>query len=140
VSAPRLPMLALEEVDPILATPASYVDYSVSNSLLSGILIAVLAGWAMVMFNRLWQATLRQDAADALAHAQARGLTIHPDGLRARVVAEGSVGSERIRIEWCGGWRGPHVTMLRGDRFVRMPFIESAAALDAVLEPQPSAG
>jgi hypothetical protein len=127
-------MLHLQEVEPISASPASYVDYSVANSLLSGVIIAVLTGWAMVMFNRLWQRTLRRRASAALAHAREKGFTVHPDGLRARVVAVGHRGSERIRLEWKGGVGGLHVTMLRGDTFRQLPFIEDASALDAALQ------
>jgi|GEM_PF-1847372 len=133
MSAPRLPMLHLEELDPITPTPDSYIDYSVMNSVLAGLLVAVAACWAMVLFNRLWQHTLRERAADALAHARERGLTVHPGGLRARIVAEGSVGSERVRLEWRGGWRGPHMVLLRGDRIGRHPFAASAADLDQLL-------
>ena len=127
-------MLHLQEVEPISASPASYVDYSVTNSLLSGLIIAVLTGWAMVMFNRLWQRTLRRRASAALNHARARGFTVHPDGVRARVVAVGSSGSQRVRLEWRGGVGGLHVTMFRGDEFQQLPFIEDANALDEALQ------
>ena len=139
MTAPRQPMLHLQEVEPISASPASYVDYSVANSLLSGLIIAVLTGWAMVMFNRLWQNTLRRRASAALAHAQARGFTVHPDGVRARVVAVGSSGSERVRLEWRGGVGGLHVNLFRGDEFQTLPFIEDANGLDAALQPTDSA-
>lgn len=140
MSAPRKPMMALYELDPITASPESYIDYSVSNSLLSGLLIAVLAGWAVVMFNRLWQTTLRNRAAPALAHARKRGFRVRPDGTRARVVAVGAIGSEPVRIEWRGGVTGLHVFLLRGDQVRRLPFIEDAMALDAVLCTVPETG
>ncbi|HCH62165.1 MAG: hypothetical protein CL927_18695 [Deltaproteobacteria bacterium] len=133
MNAPRQPMMYLQENAPITASPESYIDYSVTNSLLSGLLIAVLAAWAMVMFNRLWQSTLRSRAAPALAHAQTRGMTVHPDGTRARVVAEGSIGSEPIRIEWRGGVTGLHVILLLGDRILRLPFIEDPLAFEEAL-------
>jgi hypothetical protein len=127
-------MLHLEELEPIAPTPDSYIDYSVTNSILSGLILAVLAGWAMVMFNRLWQHTLRRDAAVALEHAIARGLTVFPDGLMARIVAEGAIGSELVRLEWRGGWRGAHTVMWRGDRFHRLPLVTSTAELDGALQ------
>lgn len=134
MSAPRKPMMALHELDPITASPESYIDYSVSNSLLSGFLIALLAAWAWVMFNRLWQATLRSRAAAALAHARMRGFQVKPDGTRARVVAVGAIGSEPVRIEWRGGVTGLHVFLIRQDQVRRLPFIEDPGVLDTVLD------
>lgn len=134
MSAPRNPMMHLEEVEPVVPVPSSYIDYSVTNSILSGVLLAVMAGWAMVVFNRLWQGTLRSDAAEALEHARTRGLTVLPSGLRARVVAEGAVGSERVRLEWRGGWRGPHTVIQRGDRFRYLDLLTTADDLDSALQ------
>jgi hypothetical protein len=122
-------MQHLVEVEPISMSPASYIDYSVTNSILSGLLLAVLAAWAMVVFNRLWQSSIRVDAADAIAGASAGGLEVLPDGLRARVVAEGSVGSERVRVEWRGGWQGSETLILRGDSCQRMALVASASEL-----------
>lgn len=133
MSAPRKPMMALYELDSITASPESYVDYSVSNSLLSGFLIAVLAAWALVMFNRLWQATLRSRASAALKHARSLGFRVKPDGMRARVVAVGAIGSEPVRIEWRGGVTGLHVCLIRRDQVRRLPFIEDPATFDNVL-------
>lgn len=122
-------MQHLVEVEPISMSPASYIDFSVTNSILSGLLLAVLAAWAMVVFNRLWQSSLRMDAADAIAGAAAGGLEVMPDGLRARVVAEGSIGSERVRVEWRGGWQGSETLILRGDSLQRMALVNSASEL-----------
>jgi len=129
-------MLYLEEVEPIDDSPATYIDYSVMNSLLSGLLVAMAAGWAMVVFNRLWQRTLRRDAHDAIEAAKTRGWTVHPDGLRARVVADGALGSKPLRVEWRGGWRGPHTVVMHGDLWQRTDLITDAAALDALVVTQ----
>ncbi len=126
-------MLHLETVDPLDASPETYIDYSVMNSLMSGLLLALAACWAMVVFNRLWQGSLRRDAHEAIQAAERRGWTIHPAGLRARVVADGSVGSERIRVEWRGGWRGPHTVVMQGDRFQRTQLVTNADELDSLI-------
>lgn len=131
---PREPMHWLEVTDPITDSPATYVGYSVVNSVLSGLLIAVLAGWAMVVFNRIWQGFLTEEAAGGIEAAKQRGLVLHPPGLRARRVADGAIGSERIRVEWRGDWRGPHSVVYRGDRLMRRPLITDTASLDAVLQ------
>lgn len=133
MSAPRQPMMYLEEVEPIAPTAATYIDYSVTNSILSGLLVAVLAGWAMVVFNRLWQTTLRERAQEAIDHAASRGLALQPAGLRARLVARGAIGSEQVQVEWRGGWRGPHVLLTRGDERSLLPFAADAGAIDALL-------
>ena len=134
MSAPRAPMLHLEEVEPIDASPATYVDYSVVNSIMSGVLVAIAAGWAMVVFNRLWQRSLRDDAGAAIQAAQELGFRVHPGGLRARVVAEGSVGSEPVRVEWRGGWRGPHTVMMRGDQFHRVDLVTDGVGLELLMQ------
>ena len=128
-------MMHLDEVAPLDASPATYIDYSVVNSVMSGLLIAVAASWAMVVFNRLWQGSLQAQAAEAIAAARTRGFRIHPRGLRARIVADGAVGSEPVRLEWRGGWRGAHTVVMRGDQLERRELVTDAGTLDAVVSP-----
>ncbi len=60
----------------------------------------------MVLFNRLWQGSLADEAAEVLAHLEARGWTRREAGLRARIVIEGEENGERVRITWKGGVLG----------------------------------
>jgi len=135
VSAPRSPMLHLDEVVPLDDSPATYIDYSVVNSVMSGVLVGIAAAWAMVVFNRLWQRSLQTEASGAIEAARERGFKVQTEGLRARVVADGAVGSEPVRVEWRGGWRGPHTVLVRGDTFERTALVTDAAGLDALVHP-----
>jgi hypothetical protein len=100
---------------------------------LAGVLLVIAGAWAMVIFNRLWQGSLAADAAEALTAAQARGLAVRPAGLRARLVAEGQVGSARVRVLWLGGVWGPRSVVEIGDRVRRRPLIRTAEELEAAL-------
>jgi hypothetical protein len=113
--------------------PATWVDLSVTNGVLSGVIILLGALWAMYAFQRLWQQSLAEDAADGLAAAKARGLTIEPVGFRSRLVAIGAIGSQPVRVEWRGGLLGARSRVVLGDVDARVPLITSAVELDGAL-------
>ena len=62
--------------------------------------------WAVYLFNRLWQQSLQEDAAAAIAAATDRGLTLTEPGYRPRLVAEGVLDGRAVRLEWRGGAMG----------------------------------
>ncbi len=133
----KLPMvskLAWSESSLVAGAPSSYVDFSVVNSVLAGLLILVLALWAKYLLNRLWQVSLRADAASAICGAEARGLQLQGDGVKARVVAVGARGSEPVRVEWRGGWRGAHTVLFRGDQVVWSTFVRTESELMRLLD------
>jgi hypothetical protein len=111
----------------------TWVDLTITNSVLSGFLLLVAALWGLYLINRLWQGSLANDAQAGIAAAGARGLGLVPAGLRARLVARGHLDGQDVRVEWRGGVRGPHSVVVVADRFSRVPFIDSAEALDASL-------
>ncbi len=114
--------------------PGSWVDLTITNSVLSGFMLLVAALWGLYLVNRLWQGSLANDAAAGIAAAAGLGLRLVPAGLRARLVARGIVDGEDVRVEWRGGLRGAHSVVFVADRFSRVPLIDSAAALDATLQ------
>jgi hypothetical protein len=133
LTAPDRPQPWIGELEPIDDDVGTWVDLSVANSVLAGVLLVIAGAWAMVIFNRLWQGSLAADAAEALTAAQARGLAVRPAGLRARLVAEGQVGSARVRVLWLGGVWGPRSVVEIGDRVRRRPLIRTAEELEAAL-------
>ncbi len=133
MTAPDRPQPWIGELEPIDDDVGTWVDLSVANSVLAGVLLVIAGAWAMVIFNRLWQGSLAAGAAEALTAAQARGLAVRPAGLRARLVAEGQVGSARVRVLWLGGVWGPRSVVEIGDRVRRRPLIRTAEELEAAL-------
>jgi hypothetical protein len=111
----------------------TWVDLTITNSVLSGLLLVVAALWGLYLVNRLWQGSLAADAAAGISAAGERGLALVPAGLRARLVARGQVEGQDVRVEWRGGLRGAHSVVVFADRFARVPLIDSAEALDASL-------
>ena len=114
--------------------PGSWVDLTITNSVLSGLLLVVAALWGLYLVNRLWQGSLASDAQAGIMAAGERGLDLVPAGLRARLVARGRVDGRDVRVEWRGGMRGAHSVVVIADRFARVPLIDSAAALEASLQ------
>lgn len=113
--------------------PGTWVDLTITNSVLSGLLLLVAALWGLYLVNRLWQGSLARDAQAGIDAAAGRGLPLRPAGLRARLIARGEVDGQDVRVEWRGGLRGPHSVVVVADRFARVPLIDSAEALDASL-------
>lgn len=113
--------------------PGTWVDLTITNSVLSGVLLVVAALWGLYLVNRLWQGSLASDAAEGIEAAASRGLVLDPTGLRARLVARGEVDGGMVRVEWRGGLRGAHSVVVWKDRFARVPLIDSTEALDAGL-------
>ena len=113
--------------------PGSWVDLSVTNGVLSGLIVLIGALWALYAFQRLWQQSLAEDAAGGLAAARARGWTLKPVGLRARLVVEGAIGSQPVRIEWRGGLMGARSHVVLADVVARVPLITSEEELDRAL-------
>jgi hypothetical protein len=114
--------------------PGSWVDLTITNSVLSGFMLLVAALWGLYLVNRLWQGSLANDAAAGISAAAGLGLGLVPAGLRARLVARGIVDGQDVRVEWRGGLRGAHSVVFVADRFSRVPLIDSAEALDASLQ------
>jgi hypothetical protein len=111
----------------------TWVDASIANSALVGLLVLVVGLWGLYLVNRLWQLSLAEQCAAAIDAAGARGLALRRGGLRARIVAVGTVGAERVRVEWRGGVLGTRSVVIRADLIARGPLIESEAALDDAL-------
>ncbi|MEC8422768.1 MAG: hypothetical protein VX000_03260 [Myxococcota bacterium] len=114
--------------------PGGWVDLTITNSVLSGLLLVVAALWGLYLVNRLWQGSLATDAEAGIGAARARGLLLVPPGLRARLVAAGELDGRAVQIEWRGGVRGAHSVVITADRKARVPLIDSADALDASLQ------
>jgi hypothetical protein len=106
---------------------------TVLNGILSGLVILLAAVWCVYLHNWLWQRSLQQDAREALAAAQDLGLELKPLGIRARLVAVGTVGDRDVRIEWRGGFRGARTVVLFGDGVKVMAPITDAEGLSSVV-------
>jgi hypothetical protein len=113
--------------------PATWVDLSVTNGVLSGVIVLLGALWALYAFQRLWQQSLAEDAAGGLAAARARGLKFKTVGFRAQLVAIGAIGSQPVRIEWRGGLMGAQSRVVVADVVVRVPLITTVDELDGAL-------
>ena len=103
------------------------------NSALAGFLILFGAIWSLYLFNRLWQHSLRQQAAGAIEAAQARGLTVEVPGMAPRLVAEGTLSGTAVRIEWRGGPLGMRSRLLIGGQGSWGDFIGDAPSLEEAL-------
>jgi len=126
----------LDAFEPITINPSTYIELSVSASVISGLVILILMFWAFVAFNRLWQRSLSVDAAPAIAQAEARGLRLLPPGIAPRRAAEGHIGSMFVRIEWRGGAFGTWSRVYLGDRIKDLPLLAEAADVERLLQPE----
>lgn len=95
--------------------------------------MAVLAVWLRYAFNRLWQKSLMNDAAESIKDAQAMGLTVHPAGFGASVHAYGTVSGRRIRIRWSGGLLGERTTIWVDRLRTSGPLLTRAGSLQRAL-------
>lgn len=103
------------------------------HSVLSGLLLLVLALWVRLLWVDLQQRWLWRRAGAALERARARGYRLRPRGLRCRLVAEGGDPSLPRRLVWATGLAGPH---LRVDGRV-LPLACTAEELEAALSDPP---
>lgn len=113
---------------------SSWVDITVIHSVLSGLLVTVVAAWAFYGINRLQQGWLLSQVQGALDRAAERGLTLSPLGLRARLVARPTEGAAAPRIEWRTGVLGPRTLLWSAQGARRLPLLRTAAELDEALD------
>jgi hypothetical protein len=135
-----LQLPALHTPEPISAALRTYIDVTILSSALSGLIILAIGLYGWAWFNRLWHGTLRELAAPAIAAAAARGLRLRPPGVRARIVAEGNLGSQSVRVEWRGGAFGEQSRVYLCDLVDELPLICTPEELEAALRPRPPAG
>ena len=100
---------------------------------LAGFFVLIGALWAWYALQRLWQEALAHDAGAGLDAAEALGLVVAPSGLRARLVAAGTVGGQRIEVHWRGGARPAHTVVMANGRSTRAPLAVDAEALHQAL-------
>ena len=125
--------------EPIIADVSTWIDVSVLNAELSGVLLLLAALWGLVLFNRLWQHSLGRDAAEAIASARTLGLAVGPAPLRARWVASGNIGSQPVELSWRGGIWGAHSVVRLGGRSQNIPLVRTTDQLNAALSGQAEA-
>lgn len=109
---------------------SSYVDVSVIGSVVGGLLVAVVAAWAWLLYARLEQAWLEHAAGEALDAALARGLRLRPTGFRARLIAHGDDG---LRVVWRTGLLGPRTVIVQRGQRRPLPLVRTRAELDQAL-------
>jgi hypothetical protein len=105
----------------------------VVSAALAGVLLLVIGLWGSYAIARLWQLSLYEEAQPAIESAIAKGLAIRPTGFGARIVCEGTLGRERVRVEWRGGMFGARTVIVRDGRHARLTFVKDPAELDAAL-------
>lgn len=131
-------VLAVASTGPIVGRSAEWVDLTILNGILTGVLLLIAGLWGWVLFNRLWQSSLRADAAAGVQAAQDLGLVLRPPGVRARLVARGQVDGREVRIEWRGGVRGARSVVFLADTRTTVPLIDSPQVLHRVLDHEPT--
>lgn len=85
-----------------------------ANGVLSGVLVFLGGVWAWVAFQRLWQQSLLEESAEAMAYLEGQGFERRPLGLRARVVLVGEVEGQPARLVWQGGLLGARCSVRVG--------------------------
>ncbi len=129
--SPRI--VPFEEAGGLTAAYSTYIDVTVLNSILAGLLILVGALWAFIAFQRLWQQSLGEEARSAIAAAEALGLQRQRPGYGPRVEVRGQLGGQAARLSWVGGIGGPRTVLEVGGRRQRLPFVADAGQLSAAL-------
>ena len=129
--SPRI--VPFEEAGGLSAAYSTYIDVTVLNSILAGLLVLVGAVWAYIAFQRLWQHSLGREAQDAIAAAEGLGLRRQPAGYGPRVELRGDLDGRPARVTWLGGIRGPRTLLVVGDRRQRLPFVADGGTLRAAL-------
>jgi hypothetical protein len=107
----------------------------VVSGALAGVLLLVLGFWAGYAVARLWQISLYEEAEPAIAAAVARGLAVRRPGFASRIVCEGVLDGEKVRVEWRGGALGARTIVVRGGKRARLAFVRDRAALEQALTP-----
>lgn len=105
---------------------STYVDITVINAVLAGLLVLLGALWALFGVSRLWQQSLQNDAREALFAAERLGFAVQPVSTGARLVAHGVVRGQPVRVEWRGGVWGAHSVVVRGGRRCVVPLLADA--------------
>ncbi len=113
---------------------SSWVDVSVIDSVLSGLLLAVAALWAWAAFNRMQRDWLEEAADDALDGAEDLGLDLQPEGYRARLVVAGQAQGRRVRVEWRTGALGPCTVVQVDQQRQALPLVRTRDQLMAALQ------
>ncbi|MEL6347709.1 MAG: hypothetical protein AAFV53_31680 [Myxococcota bacterium] len=103
------------------------------NSALTGFIVALISLWAVYFFHRLWQQSLREDAADAIAAARDLGLSPWGSTYWPRVVLEGSLDGRAVRVEWRGGVLGARSRVTIDGQTQHLPLVVTAEALVAAV-------
>ncbi len=101
---------------------------TVVSGALAGVLLLVLGLWASYAVARLWQISLYEEAEPAIAAAVARGLAVRPPGFAARIVCEGTLHDQKVRVEWRGGVLGARTIVVRGGKRARVTFVRDEDA------------
>ena len=112
---------------------ASYVDVTMVQGVLSGVIVASAAVTVRYMTNRLWQKSLIAESEPALRAAEAAGLRIRPLGFGPIVQAQGVVGLQAVRVRWRGGVLGARTSVWVDGRRTALPLLRTAAALNAAI-------
>jgi hypothetical protein len=105
----------------------------VVSGALAGVVLLVLGFWAGYAVARLWQISLYEEAEAAIAAAEARGLVVRRPGFASRIVCEGVLDGENVRVEWRGGALGARTIVVRGKKRARVDFVRDRAALEQAL-------
>lgn len=105
---------------------------TVIHSVLSGLLLLVLAFWGRLFFARLQQEWLLLRAGEAVRRAEDLGLQLAPVGLRSRLRVDGLVKGRRVQVEWRTGLAGPYCCVVQGSCRV-LPLLCTATELDDAL-------
>ena len=100
---------------------------------LAGVLLLVFGFWAGYAVARLWQISLYEEAEPAIAAARARGLRVRSPGFASRIVCEGVLDGDKVRVEWRGGVLGARTIVVRGKKRARRDFVRDGAALEEAL-------
>jgi hypothetical protein len=103
------------------------------GSVLSGLIIAVVAAWIWHFYGRLWRSSIALSTAPALDEAAGFGLRVRPAPGRAAWVATGRIDGLEVRIAWLGGIAGERSRVDIGGLRRTMPLLCSAEALREAL-------
>ena len=105
---------------------STYIDITVVNAVLAGLVVLIGALWALYGMSRLWQQSLYREASGALAAAADLGFAVQPASTGPRLVARGAIQGQPVRVEWRGGVWGAHsVVVWDGQRTV-VPLLTDA--------------
>ena len=95
--------------------------------------MAVLAIWARLVHNRLWQGSLAHEAASLIEAAQRAGLERLPNGWGPWVAMRGQLEGRTVTIRVVASWRGVHTSFHCDKVRLRQAGIVSLSQLDTAL-------